>query len=176
MTVRETLAFSARVQGVGAGHVIKMLGKSMKILEVDKRSLMLSSSLTVAVAVNGSRKSNCALKWALERFSDEGKVTTVPTPNEYFNSRMPIVVKGITQGGCESRSSSFDSDDPLRPPATRTCKFRGLYHLDETWHEIGRGEPVDGEIQIEKCKINVRVGLLSDIRVTKRSTHRGFLK
>ncbi|KAK9130805.1 hypothetical protein Sjap_011292 [Stephania japonica] len=82
---------SARVQGVGAGHVIKMLGKSMKILEVDKRSLMLSSPLTVAVAVNGSRKSNCALKWALERFSDEGKVmfkllhvrariTTVPTP------------------------------------------------------------------------------------------------
>ncbi|KAK9137589.1 hypothetical protein Sjap_008183 [Stephania japonica] len=68
-----------------------MLGKSMKILEVDKRSLMLSSSLTVAVAVNGSRKSNCALKWALERFSDESKVmfkllhvrariTTVPTP------------------------------------------------------------------------------------------------
>ncbi|KAK9144569.1 hypothetical protein Sjap_004472 [Stephania japonica] len=68
-----------------------MLGKSMKILEVDKRSPMLSSSLTVAVAVNGSKKSNCALKWALERFSDEGKVmfkllhvrariTTVPTP------------------------------------------------------------------------------------------------
>ncbi|KAK9130804.1 hypothetical protein Sjap_011291 [Stephania japonica] len=76
MTVRETLAFSARVQGVGAGHgkcyilllelsrrekeanikpdpdldlfmkLIKMLGKSMKILEVDKRSLMLSSLLT----------------------------------------------------------------------------------------------------------------------------------
>ncbi|KAK9130788.1 hypothetical protein Sjap_011275 [Stephania japonica] len=136
MTVKETLAFSARVQGVGAGHaklllelsrrekeanikpdpdldlfmklktlndqeasvitrlynkVIKMLGKPMKILEVDKHSLMLSSSLNVAVAVNGSRKSNCALKWALERFSDEGKVTfkllhvraritTVPTP------------------------------------------------------------------------------------------------
>ncbi|KAK9130800.1 hypothetical protein Sjap_011287 [Stephania japonica] len=138
MTVRETLAFSARVQGVGATHaelllelsrrkkeanikpdtdldlfmksaaldgqeasvitdyiikvqVIKMLGKSMKILEVDKRSLMLSSSLTIVVAINGSRKSNCALKWALERFSDEGKfmfkllhvrarITTVPTP------------------------------------------------------------------------------------------------
>ncbi|KAK9130793.1 hypothetical protein Sjap_011280 [Stephania japonica] len=91
MTVTETLAFSARVQGVDAGHVIKMLGKSMKILEVDKRSLMLSSSLTVAVAVNGSRKSNCALKWTMKRFSDEGKVmfkllhvrariTTVPTP------------------------------------------------------------------------------------------------
>ncbi|KAK9130794.1 hypothetical protein Sjap_011281 [Stephania japonica] len=117
MTVRETLAFSARVQGVGAGHVIKMLGKSMKILEVDKRSLMLSSSLTFVVAVNGSRKSNCALKWALERISDEGKVmfkllhvrsriTTVPTPNEYFNSRMPIVVKGITQGGCISDSGA----------------------------------------------------------------------
>ncbi|KAK9145671.1 hypothetical protein Sjap_005574 [Stephania japonica] len=70
-----------------------MLGKSMKILEVDKRSLMLSSSLTVVVAVNGSRKSNCALKWALKRFSDEGKVmfkllhvrariTTVPTPTD----------------------------------------------------------------------------------------------
>ncbi|KAK9130785.1 hypothetical protein Sjap_011272 [Stephania japonica] len=72
-------------------QVIKMLGKSMKILEVDKRSLMLSSSLIVAVAVNGSRKSNCALKWGLERFSDEGnvrfkllhvrvRITTVPTP------------------------------------------------------------------------------------------------
>ncbi|KAK9130790.1 hypothetical protein Sjap_011277 [Stephania japonica] len=91
MIVRETLAFFARVQGVGAGHVIKMLGKSMKILEVDKRSLMLSSSLIVAVAVNGGRKSNCALKWGLERFSDEGnvmfkllhvraRITTVPTP------------------------------------------------------------------------------------------------
>ncbi|KAK9130807.1 hypothetical protein Sjap_011294 [Stephania japonica] len=52
---------------------------------------MLSSSLTVAVAVNGSRKSNCALKWGLERFSDEGnvmfkllhvraRITTVATP------------------------------------------------------------------------------------------------
>ncbi|KAK9130792.1 hypothetical protein Sjap_011279 [Stephania japonica] len=91
MTVRETLAFSAGVQGVGAGHVIKMLGKSMKILEVDKCSLMLSSSLTIVVAVNGSRKSNRALKWALKRFSNKGKVmfkllhvheriTTVPTP------------------------------------------------------------------------------------------------
>ncbi|KAK9130789.1 hypothetical protein Sjap_011276 [Stephania japonica] len=73
-----------------------MLGKSMKILEVDKRSLMLSSSLTqrCLVVVNGSRKSNYALKWALERFSDEGKVmfkllhvrariTTVPTPNHF---------------------------------------------------------------------------------------------
>ncbi|KAK9120851.1 hypothetical protein Syun_018468 [Stephania yunnanensis] len=68
-----------------------MLGKSMEVLEVDKRSLMLSSSLTVAVAVNGSRKSKYTLKWALERFSSEGKVlfkllhvcariTTVPTP------------------------------------------------------------------------------------------------
>ncbi|KAK9130798.1 hypothetical protein Sjap_011285 [Stephania japonica] len=56
MTVRETLAFSARVQGVGSGH-----GKSMKILEVDKRSLMLSSSLTVAVVVNGSRKASVLL-------------------------------------------------------------------------------------------------------------------
>ncbi|KAK9130806.1 hypothetical protein Sjap_011293 [Stephania japonica] len=110
MTVRETLAFSARVQGVGVGHAklllelsrrekeanikpdpdLDLFMKSMKILEVGKRSLMLSSSLTVAVAINGSRKSNCALKWALERFSDEGKVmfkllhvrariTTIPT-------------------------------------------------------------------------------------------------
>ncbi|KAK9093376.1 hypothetical protein Syun_028287 [Stephania yunnanensis] len=73
------------------GLMIKMLGKSMEVLEVDKRSLMLSSSSTVVVAVNGSRKSKYTLKWALERFSSEGKVlfkllhvcariTTVPTP------------------------------------------------------------------------------------------------
>ncbi|KAK9085826.1 hypothetical protein Sjap_026237 [Stephania japonica] len=163
MIVRETLAFSARVQGVGAGHaklllelsrrekeanikpdpdldlfmkaaaldgqeasvitdyiikvqVIKMLGKSMKILEVDKRSLMLSSSLTVAVVVNGSRKSNCALKWALERFSDEGKVmfkllhvrariTTVPTPSPYTSE-----ADGSTKYESSDTISCTDSD------------------------------------------------------------------
>ncbi|KAK9095226.1 hypothetical protein Scep_026695 [Stephania cephalantha] len=73
----------------------------MEVLEVDRRLLMLSSSLTVAVAVNGSRKSKYALKWALERFSSEGKVlfkllhvcariTTVPTPMGNYIPISPV--------------------------------------------------------------------------------------
>ncbi|KAK9092609.1 hypothetical protein Syun_027520 [Stephania yunnanensis] len=83
------------------GLMIKMLGKSMEVLEVDKRSLMLSSSSTVVVAVNGSRKNKYTLKGALERFSSEGKVlfkllhvcvriTTVPTPMGNYIPISPV--------------------------------------------------------------------------------------
>ncbi|KAK9134684.1 hypothetical protein Syun_014014 [Stephania yunnanensis] len=76
------------------GLMIKMLGKSMEVLEVDKRSLMLSASSTVAVAVNGSRKSKYTLKRALERFSSEEYNDSITDPllirdgseTEYNNS------------------------------------------------------------------------------------------
>ncbi|KAK9130811.1 hypothetical protein Sjap_011298 [Stephania japonica] len=111
---------------------------------------------------------------------------------------MPIVVKGITQGGCirfgawgcfafgedtkdiittnlekllEARSSSFDSDDPLRPPATRTCKFIGLYHpsrppaqrlqgwsISPETYKATRGEPFEAMIEESKEELEIEEG------------------
>lgn len=59
----------------------------------DNLAPLPSSSLVVAVAINGKRKSKYAVKWALEKFVPEGKATfklmhvrarinSVPTPCE----------------------------------------------------------------------------------------------
>ncbi|KAK9160539.1 hypothetical protein Syun_006880 [Stephania yunnanensis] len=72
--------------------------ESMEVLEVDKRSLMLSSSSTVAVAVNGSRKSKYTLKWALERF-----VSEVAISNEVSKSQISMLVIGASSGGSFTR-------------------------------------------------------------------------
>lgn len=59
------------------------------------RALPPPAHLTVAVAINGNRKSTKIVKWALENFLPEGKtffkllhvrhkITAVPTPSKLF--------------------------------------------------------------------------------------------
>ncbi|KAK1306143.1 U-box domain-containing protein 52 [Acorus calamus] len=71
----------------------------MEIEEVEKVHTSLSStSLTIAVAVNGSKNSKNAVKWALEKFIPEGRIsfkllhvrpriTMVPTP---MGNHLPV--------------------------------------------------------------------------------------
>ncbi|KAK9130809.1 hypothetical protein Sjap_011296 [Stephania japonica] len=153
MTVRETLAFSARVQGVGTGH----------------------GPYTSEADGSNKYESFDTISCTDSDFTYDTSSQT----DEYFNSRMSIVVKGITQGGCITNSVLSNKVNAKVSRNASEELFQGFYPfkpVDKTRHETGHGEPVDGEIRIEKCKINVRVGLLSDIRVTKRSTHRGLLK
>lgn len=68
------------------GEVIKVEGLT---------ALPLLNSSTIAVAINGKKKSKYVVKWALDKFVTEGKVcfkllhvrpriTCVPTPSKLF--------------------------------------------------------------------------------------------
>ncbi|KAK9145277.1 hypothetical protein Sjap_005180 [Stephania japonica] len=135
-----------------------MLGKSMKILEVDKHSLMLSSFLThVSVVINESRKSNCALKWAFERFSDEGKVmfkllhvrariTTVPTP-------MYVVSKGKLSS---VRPYTSEADGSTKYESSDTISCTDSDFTYDTSSQTGTYNTMCPDIQFSGSRISIR--------------------
>lgn len=74
----------------------------MEIQDIDEeRDCSSDPILTVAVAVNGSKNSKYAVKWALEKFIPEGrvsllilhvrpKITRVPSPSKGYSSQFCI--------------------------------------------------------------------------------------
>ncbi|KAK9168776.1 hypothetical protein Syun_000916 [Stephania yunnanensis] len=126
--------------------LIKMLGKSMEVLEVDKRSLMLSSSSTVVVAVNGSRKSKYTLKWALERFSSEGKVlfkllhvcariTTVLTP---MGNYIPILQVRDDVAAAYKKEMEWKTTNMLLP-YKQLCSEKKVAASQGVLYEVNNG-------------------------------------